>query len=128
MPKAAKKLWAQCVTEALAQIVEFNDVMAWAHFFMLPKAVLRSSFRGGKKQKKSGDVETKLLCARWLEGQRQVLWNQGRVPRRATKKKSESDLTPEAMERVADLVAQGQLQKACSLLAQNLQRTLRENW
>ena len=78
--KGARKLWAQCVVESLAQIIEFNDELAWAQFFMLPKAVLRSSFRGGKKRnnKKTACAETKLLCSRWLEGQREVLWRRAR--------------------------------------------------
>ena len=120
VPKPARKLWTQCLVEALAQIVEFNDELAWAQFFMLPKAVLRSSFRGGKKRnnKKTAGAETKLLCSRWLEGQREVLWRQGRAPKRSNKKRESDQLTDEAMDRIQELVAQGQLQKACNVLTQ----------
>ena len=51
VPKDHRRLWAQCLIQALAQVQEFIDVLAWAHFFMLPKGVLRSSKRGGKKHR-----------------------------------------------------------------------------
>ena len=115
VPKAAKKVWAQCLLAAIAQVLEFNDELAWAEFFMLPKCVLRTSRRGGKRHRKRSEVETKTLCSRWLEGQRDMLWQQGFVPRR-NKKQNTEKISPEVRDRVAELVAQGQLHKACSAL------------
>ena len=63
IPKAARRLWTQCLVQALAQIVEFNDDLAWAHFFMLRKAVLRSSFRGGKKKTRRAQEQRPNCCA-----------------------------------------------------------------
>ena len=63
VPKAARKLWAQCLLAAIAQVLEFNDELAWAELFILPKCVLRTSKRGGKKHRKRSDVETKTLRA-----------------------------------------------------------------
>jgi hypothetical protein len=75
VPKEARRVWSQCLTQALADVIEHNDQLAWAQLFMLPKAVLRSAQRGGKRKAKNAGTQTLLLCRRWLEGQREVLWH-----------------------------------------------------
>ena len=58
------------------------------------------------------------LCVRWLEGQRDVLWNHAQAPRRSKRTNhTEGGLPSEVKERVAELVAQGQLSKACATLS-----------
>ncbi len=79
MPKEARRLWSQCIVQALSEIVRFNDVKAWKDFFMLAKCALRTMARGRRGNHQHGSAETKNLCRRWLEGQRRDLWNQGRA-------------------------------------------------
>ena len=71
VPTGARKLWAQCLVGAVAQTVQHDDLRAWTELLMLPKAVLRSSTRGGKSNKKKVDGETKERCRAWLEGLQQ---------------------------------------------------------
>ena len=117
VPKEARRLWAQCSTQSLAEIVEHNDEAAWAQFFMLSKCVLRSGQRGGRRKSKNAGAQTQVLCRCWLEGQRQVLWNQTQQTKRKRKARAEDHKLPaEAIDRVLDLVSQGQFSKASSLL------------
>ena len=114
VPKAARRLWAHCLVQSLAQVAWYNDECAWAEFYMLPKSVLRASARGGRC-KKDGEAETKALCQRWLDGQRSQLWHQSRESRGRRRGGGDDDA---AVMRATALLEQGQLQKACSALTQ----------
>ena len=75
VPKGAKHLWGQCVASALIQILCHGDDRAWREWYMLPKAVLRSSDRGGGKNARGkAESETKARAKAWLEGKRRGLW------------------------------------------------------
>ena len=70
VPVSARKLWGQCLAGALAEVVRVGDDRAWLDLFTLPKTVLRTALRGGKKNRKKCESETKELCRAWLEGHR----------------------------------------------------------
>ena len=110
VPQGARKLWAQCLVGALAQVHQYGDLRAWVELLMLPKAVLRSPIRGGKKNKQKLDGETKERCRVWLEGKRRELWEPlDKRGRPAVEYSSE-----QREERAFEYAKQGLLQKACA--------------
>ena len=70
VPKGAKRLWAQCLTVSLSQVVRYNDERAWLELLALPNMVLRAGFRGGKKNKRRNETDTRQRCQAWLDGHR----------------------------------------------------------
>lgn len=114
VPQGARKLWAQCLVGALAQVQQYDDLRAWTELLMLPKAVLRSAARGGKKNKKKLDSETKERCRAWLEGKRRELWE----PLGTRGSRPAVEYTAEQREqRAFEYAKQGLLHKACAALA-----------
>ena len=73
VPTGARLLWGQCVLQALAQVVQFNDLRAWTELFALPKMVLKAQERGGRGNRRRAEAITKRLCRSWLEGDRAPL-------------------------------------------------------
>ena len=85
VPKAARSVWAQCLARALANVTACNSLQAWRDLLMLPKAVLRPPRRGGAKRRDAAAQHTTRRCRRWLEGEREELWeaHAARPPRQA---------------------------------------------
>ena len=79
-----------------------GDETAWLELLRLPKSVLRTGLRCGKKNKKKCESETKELCRAWLEGHRGSLW---RAARRGTDASRRIAFTKEQKEeKVKELV------------------------
>ena len=118
VPKAARQGWAQCVVGCLAQILEYDDERAWLERYMLPKAVLRSSGRGGKKAggKKGAERETLGRIQKWLSGCRDELWEGSGGGRRVGDSKEARDMSSERRARAIELAGEGLLSKACTAL------------
>lgn len=94
VPKCARQLWAQCVIGAMEQIEQHGDERAWYELYLLPKAVLKSSGRGGAKAggKRRAGQETQERARRWLAGARVELWEPGekqRLRKRQARKEKE---------------------------------------
>ena len=51
VPFALRRLWAQCLSKALAQAVWTNNLTSWTELQMMPKCILCCSPRGGKSHK-----------------------------------------------------------------------------
>ena len=87
-------------------------------FFLLPKAVLKSSSRGGTKSggKQKGDRETQERARRWLGGQREELWEPGKTRERQGAAEESRDHPEERRARALELAAEGLLSKACTAL------------
>ena len=121
VPKGARRLWAQCLIQAISAAVIFNSTASWEELYALPKCVLRAQERGGKGRNR-GEVESKQLCRRWLEGQRATLWNCVRENRFASRNDTNSwaevtsDISDQDTERILELVGMGLPRKACSVL------------
>lgn len=113
VPKGAKKLWAQCLVGAIAQVVTHNDIRAWIELFMLPKCVLRASPRGGKRHRKRLDAQTKDLCRSWIEGQRAELWQK---PSGRQTGQVEKPSQRQRNDRATAMVQENLFSKACSAL------------
>ena len=58
VPKGARRLWAQCLIQAISAAVIFNSTASWEDLYALPKCVLRAQERGGKGRNR-GEVESK---------------------------------------------------------------------
>ena len=83
---------------------------------MLPKAVLRPPPRGGAKRRDQTAQHTLRRCRRWLEGEREELWEApSRLPRRRRSDEDAAGLTAH-QERCKALAAEGELSRACSAL------------
>ena len=115
VPVSARKPWGQCLAGALAEVAQHGDVRAWLELSMLPKAVLRTALRGGKKNRKKCESETKELCRAWLEGHRGSLW---RTARRGSGAGGSKEFSKEQKEsRAVELLRESLLQKACGAIA-----------
>ena len=108
----------QCLIQAISAAVVFNTAATWEELYALPKCVLRAQDRGGKGRNR-GEVETKQLCRRWLEGQRTTLWNCVRESKFASRNDSNSwaevasGISDRDTERILELVGMG-LPHRCS--------------
>ena len=119
VPKAAKHLWAQALLASIAAVLRHNDELAWLELLMLPKCVLRTSGRGGKKHRAQIDAETKRLCKDWVEGQRAQLWRQSRsLLSRNRRRRSQAKSMDQSgrNERAIQLTKEELLSKACAAL------------
>eukprot|EP00971_Amphidinium_carterae_P073354 1450518-Amphidinium_carterae.1 len=117
VPKGARTLWSQCVTGALNQIAEYNDDRAWTEYFMLTKCVLPAPARTGTNHRKRNEMDTKDLCRRWLEGQRESLWEGRKGKRKHSQQAKEPPSLQERMERANAMLEEGLLlRKACAAL------------
>ena len=109
VPKAA-------LARALAEAAAHNTIAAWRDLLMLPKAVLRPPPRAGAKRRDQTAQHTLRRCRRWLEGEREELWEApSRLPRRRRSDEDAAGLTAH-QERCKALAAEGELSRACSAL------------
>lgn len=115
VPKEARRMWSQCLAHALSEVVRYNDARAWSQLLMLAKCVLRTAARGRRGAFQNSASETRNLCRRWLDGQRLVLWNQGREIRARRGARAQPS-REEIQTRIAELVSQEQFHKACGVL------------
>ena len=75
IPKGLRKLFAQCLTKALARVVWNNDGASWTELQMLPKCILCCPTRGGKSHRSQRLTWTRGRLNRWLAGERMQLWS-----------------------------------------------------
>jgi hypothetical protein len=131
IPAAARQIWARVLQDAIKQAIQQNDVEAYTLLFMLPKCVLPSAKRAGKKAHR---VDIVTLCNRWAQGERLELWDE--ACRSAAKKsnlgrKSDDETDKQRVRQAAIAFAEdGLFGKACRVLsskglAPNSQETLR---
>ena len=116
IPKGARKLWATCLLSALAAVAAYNDVRAWTDLLCLPKLVLAADSRGGRKHQLRIEANTKQKCQRWLEGDRNSLWQQYQ-----NQKINRGDVSTDVTEsrkhgRVDELLQESLMQQACNAL------------
>ena len=84
IPKELRRLWAQCLTKAIAQTVWSNNETSWTELLMLAKCTLCRPPRGGKSHLSHKLAWTQDRLQRWLAGERAELWcdlPQYKVPR-----------------------------------------------
>ena len=74
IPKGLRRLFAQCLTKALAKAVWSNNMSSWTELLMLPKCTLCRPVRGGKSHKSQKFNWTRGRLLRWLAGERSKLW------------------------------------------------------
>ena len=117
VPRAARGAWAQCLACALAHVATVNTVAAWQQLLMLPKAVLRPAPRGGAHRRDQAAQFTLRRCQRWLEGEREELWEDA-VPRRRRQavEVDEAAALAGRQSRCVALAAEGELSRACAAL------------
>ena len=91
VPLSLRRLWAQCLVRALAQVVWANNVTVWTELLMLPKCTLCVPIRGGKSHTSQRLAWTRGRLQRWLAGERTELWDDLPVYKRP-KPKKQSDI------------------------------------
>ena len=74
IPLVLRRLWAQCLVKALAQVVWSNNIASWTELLMLPKCTLCRPKRGGKSHTSQRLAWTRGRLQRWLAGERASLW------------------------------------------------------
>ena len=80
VPHNARHLWSQTLTRALATVVHRNDEQAWQELLMLPRCVLGTPPRSGRKHVKASAAYTLDRLHRWQQGERMSLWeSRGRL-------------------------------------------------
>ena len=72
IPSRARHQFAQVLAEALKDVIHNNNIIAWTRLLMLPKCILASSKRGGKKGRHKISIDT--LCQEWSRGNEKSLW------------------------------------------------------
>ena len=77
IPRSARAVWGQVLSQTTANVVWHNSVQAWTELAMLPKCVLLAPPRQGKSNKSDTVAFIKLRCDRWLAGERMELWMDG---------------------------------------------------
>ena len=89
---------------------------------MLPKAVLRPAPRGGARRRHQAAQFVLRRCARWLEGEREALWDDNGRARQSRPRSAADSEEGQAAElarrhaRCKALAAEGELSRACSAL------------
>ena len=71
IPKGARQKFGKIFYDCLSQVVSENDETAWTKLLMLPKCVLPSNKRAGRK-KTLPSIES--FCDRWERGNWSTLW------------------------------------------------------
>ena len=112
VPKHCRGKWGQVVIRCLALVIHTNSAAAWTELEMLPKSVLCTPPRQGKKHDKATAAFTLDRIARWEAGERLSLWQDLPV-----QKRNKADISREAKVRRAEaLVREGLNGKACAAL------------
>lgn len=77
VPKGARDVWANIVADLCLSIVRDPSVLdSWQKFFMLPRCILTSPFRGGRTQWRVTQNLVKSRIRRWLAGEFFDLWDE----------------------------------------------------
>ena len=118
VPAAARHMWNQLLTRALAAVVHSNDERAWRELLMLAQCVLCAPLRGGRRHKRAAAAFTLDRMQRWQEGERMALWDSRPVHAR---RRANSPTPEERRELATALGREGFDKKACAaLLSQGL--------
>ena len=121
IPRSARAVWGQVLSQTTANVVWHNSLQAWTELAMLPKCVLLAPPRQGKSNKSDTVAFIKLRCQRWLDGERMELWVDG--PGTRKRHQNSRGSTPSnrhtiehQQQRCMELVADGQYAKATKAL------------
>ena len=118
VPAAARPAWSKALTRALAAAGHRNTAEAWRELLMLPRCVLGAPPRSGRKHRKAVAAYTRDRLHRWLEGERQGLWETRHEPPVRDKRQTSP---ADRREFATALVREGYERKACTaLLSQGL--------
>ena len=116
IPRRARQLFGMVLVEAMKSIILNNNIEAWTRFLMIPKCVLPSLTRGGKKQH---PIPIEQLCQDWLDGKEALLWSSTISKGKAALGHADSDGAANMHNRLKSAIycaQQGQFSKACSAL------------
>ena len=117
IPVQLRRLWSQCLSKAIAQVVWHNNETSWSELQMLPKCTLCCPKRGGKSHKSQRLAWTRSRLQRWLAGDRSELWQDlPQYKRPGTKSHSEEAARLLRQERCINLVGEGGISNACKAL------------
>ncbi|CAE8716887.1 unnamed protein product, partial [Polarella glacialis] len=114
VPKAARGLWAQALVRCLATVAVYNTIEAWTELEMLPKLTLMPPPRGGRQHVRAAASFTADRLSRWLEGDRQGLWEDVLATPTSPGQKGSSDAS--RLRRADALAREGFDRKACAAL------------
>ena len=116
VPMAARSSWSRILLRTLALVASQNTEAAWIDLMMLPKTVLLTPKRGGKKHRSAAATFVRDRICRWEAGERLSLW-QDVVSK---EQRSVQANTVESRRRYAvALCREGFDRKACSALVNN---------
>ena len=116
IPRRARQLFGMVLAEAMKSIIVNNNIEAWTRFLMIPKCVLPSSKRGGKKRQ---TIPIERLCHDWLEGKEGLLWSSASSKGKAAPEHKDLDDAANMHNRLKSTIycaQNGQFSKACSAL------------
>ena len=112
-----KRLWAQCLSKTLSQVVWLNNEAAWTHLQMLAKCTLCRPTRAGKSHKSKRLAWTRNRLSRWLSAERAELWND--LPKYQRPKQnhmSEEATKRHLQDQCINFISEGGFSKACKTL------------
>ena len=96
----------------------------WTDLLTLPALVLAAPSRGGRRHTVRAENETRRWCLDWINDVRGDLWSPERgkpgKPRQGADADNAGDALPESVvSRVATLIQEGSLRRACAALLQD---------
>ena len=117
IPLGLRRLFAQCLSKALAQAVWLNNEKSWVELQMLAKCTLCRPARGGKAHKSQRLAWTRGRLLRWLNGERAQLWHDIREFKRPKPRQFSPEATKyQCHARCISLAGEGGLSNACQAL------------
>ena len=115
IPTGARQKFGKILYDCLSQVVSENDETAWTKLLMLPKCVLPSNKRAGRK-KTLPSIES--FCDRWEQGDWSTLWANAKASGdKLTNRKSKNTQDGQAqLDAATSAAADGQYGKRCRIL------------
>ena len=124
VPKAARNDWARLLSDELASTnTNISSVQQWVKLMMLPKSILQASnILNNQREGKTQAEVVKDRIKRWRKGEKTLLWNEAKKPKklkgRKRKGQQQNEKTQEEVNarRCKKLLEEGQYNRASSAL------------
>ena len=118
----ARDLWSKCLIHALASVVAHRDERSWVDLLTMPALTLGGPARGGRHHAPRQAINVSRRCQDWLDGLRGLLWEPSSqsvsIPGSDFRLYPTLSTPTHISNRVATLIQDGALRRACTALAQ----------
>ena len=116
IPKKSRPAFALALSLSLKAVLHDNSLDSWLKLFMLPKCLLPSKKRGGRR---NNPTPIDSLCNLWCKGDHVTLWNMAksrRVTGPLARTNSDDSVPRNLIDFAVSLSHEGMFAKACRIL------------